>query len=173
MCRATGNEWNAAQAPGVRIAPRGHAMNQTRPKTEYIIIAGCGRLGVHLANQLSRQGHSIVVIDTNDAKFRNLSAEFTGFRLEGDAAELAVLKQAKASEADKVIAVTREDNVNLAIAQIAQTVFQVPVVVARVNDPQREAIFRELGIHTVCPLLLAHDDLLRRFAQPAQEVARR
>jgi trk system potassium uptake protein TrkA len=133
------------------------------PKTEYIIIAGCGRLGIHLANQLSREGHSIVVIDVADAKFRNLSAEFSGFRIEGDASELEVLKQAKTNEADKFIAVTRDDNLNLAIAQIARTVFKVPFVVARVNDPQREAIFREFGIHTVCPLLLAHDDLIRRF----------
>lgn len=133
------------------------------PKAEYIIIAGCGRLGIHLANQLSREGHSIVAIDTTDAKFRNLSSEFSGFRIEGDAAELAVLKQAKTQEADKFIAVTRDDNVNLAIAQIAKTVFQVPFVVARVNDPQREAIFRDFGIHTVCPLLLAHEDLLRQF----------
>lgn len=136
---------------------------QTNLKTEYIIIAGCGRLGVHLANQLSRQGHSVVVIDVNDAKFRNLSAEFSGFRLEGNASELAMLKQAKASSADKLIAVTRDDNVNLAIAQIAHVVFKVPVVFARVNDPQREAIFREFGVRTVCPLLLAHDDLLSHF----------
>ena len=80
-----------------------------------------------------------------------------------------MLKQAKTNEADKFIAVTRDDNVNLAIAQIAQVVFKVPFVMARVNDPQREAIFREFGIHTVCPLLLAHEDLLRHFAEePAQ-----
>jgi trk system potassium uptake protein TrkA len=133
-------------------------------KPEYIIIAGCGRLGTHLANQLSRQGHSIVAIDTDEGKFRNLCADFSGFRIEGDASELALLRQAKADKADKLIAVTRDDNVNLAIAQIAHVVLKVPVVVARVNDPQREAIFREFGIHTVCPLRLANDDLLVRFA---------
>ena len=132
---------------------------------EYIIVAGCGRLGVHMANQLSQEGHSVVVVDTDPAKFQNLSAEFSGFRLEGDAAELAVLQQAKAGSADRLIAVTREDNVNLAIAQIGKVVFRVSVVVARVNDPQREAIFRELGISTVCPMLLASDDMRRRFAE--------
>ncbi|MEX1229628.1 MAG: TrkA family potassium uptake protein [Planctomycetaceae bacterium] len=142
-------------------------MNEKKSETEYIVIAGCGRLGAYLANQLSRQGHSVVMIDVDDAKFRNLSAEFSGFRLEGDASELAMLKQAKADKADKLIAVTRDDNLNLAVAQIARVVLGVPVVVARVNDPQREAIFRELGVHTVCPLLLAHDDLMRRFAATA------
>lgn len=148
-------------------------MSQSKRKAEYIIIAGCGRLGVHIANKLSRQGHSIVAIDTNDAKFRNLSSEFSGFRVEGDATERAVLQQAKTGEADKLIAVTRDDNVNLAIAQIAKGVFNVPLVVARVNDPQREAIFRELGVHTVCPLLLAHDEMLRWFnSQESKQEAR-
>ena len=135
-------------------------------RKEYIVIAGCGRLGVHLANQLSREGNSVVVIDVNEVKFKNLSAEFSGFRMEGDASELEILKRAKTQEAQKLIAVTRNDNVNLTIAQIAQVVLHVPTVVARVSDPQREAIFRELGIHTVCPVLLATDELVRRFAEP-------
>jgi trk system potassium uptake protein TrkA len=142
-------------------------MRSTKSKNEYVIIAGCGRLGVHLANRLSREGHSIVAIDTDVARFRNLSAEFSGFRLEGDASELAVLREAKADQADKLIAVTRDDNVNLTIAQIAQVVFHVPDVIARVWDPQREAVFRELGVHTVCPMLLASDDLVRRFSAAA------
>jgi trk system potassium uptake protein TrkA len=135
-------------------------------RKEFIVIAGCGRLGGHLANRLSREGHSVVVIDVNEVKFKNLSAEFSGFRMEGDASELEILKRAKTQEAQKLIAVTRNDNVNLTIAQIAQVVFHVPTVVARVSDPQREAIFRELGIHTVCPVLLATDELVRRFAEP-------
>ena len=137
--------------------------------SEYIVIVGCGRLGSHLASQLSREGHSVVVIDLYEAKFQKLSAEFSGFRLEGDASELEILTRAKTREADKLIAVTHNDNLNLVVAQIAKVVFHVPTVVARVSDPQREAIFRELGIHTVCPLHLATDELLRRFAQPRSQ----
>jgi trk system potassium uptake protein TrkA len=132
---------------------------------QYIVIAGCGRLGVQLANRLSREGHRIVAIDHDERKFAGLSSEFSGFRLLGDVTELTVLEQAKTHLADKFIAVTRDDNVNLATAQIAQVVFQVPIVVARVWDPQREAIFREYGIYTVCPLILAVEDLLRRFQE--------
>jgi trk system potassium uptake protein TrkA len=142
-------------------------------RKEYVIVAGCGRLGGHLANHLSREGHSIVVIDLNEAKFQNLSAEFSGFRLEGDASELEVLKRAKTSEADKLVAVTRSDNVNLAVAQIAKAVFNVPTVVARVSDPQREQIFRDLGIQTVSPVLLAAEELVRRFAEsPLRETTK-
>ena len=47
----------------------------------YIVIVGCGRLGSHLANRLSREGHSVVVIDRYEATFGNLSPDFSGFRV--------------------------------------------------------------------------------------------
>ncbi|MEZ4529301.1 MAG: NAD-binding protein, partial [Desulfobacterales bacterium] len=61
----------------------------------YIVIIGCGRLGSHLANRLSGAGHSVVVIDRNEDTFSSLSADFSGFRLTGDATQISVLKQAK------------------------------------------------------------------------------
>ena len=61
----------------------------------YIVIIGCGRLGSHLANQLSRVGHSVVVIDKDEAAFKELSPDFSGFRIEGDATQIGVLNEAK------------------------------------------------------------------------------
>lgn len=127
----------------------------------FIIIVGCGRLGSYLANRLSRDGHSVVVIDVNESAFDALSAEYSGFRLEGDATELAVLKQAKVDKADLVIATTREDNVNLMVTQIAKNIFRVPKVMARVFDPKQEEIYCDLNIETVCPTSLAGDVLLQ------------
>jgi trk system potassium uptake protein TrkA len=49
------------------------------------------------------------------------------------------------------LAITSYDNVNLMVAQVAQIVFGVPQVMARVNDPSREAVYREFGIETICP----------------------
>ena len=131
-------------------------------ESRYVLVVGCGRLGAHLASQLSRRGHSVVVIDTNEAKFSSLAVEFGGFRLEGDATELAVLRQAKADRADSLIAVTADDNVNLTVAQVGKHVFEIPEVFARVSNPQRVAISEELGVQTVCPLTLASEDLLGR-----------
>jgi trk system potassium uptake protein TrkA len=45
--------------------------------------------------------------------------------------------------------------VNLMVAQVAQTVFGVPQVLARVNDPSRQAVYREFGIETICPTTLS------------------
>jgi len=127
----------------------------------YIVIVGCGRLGSHLANQLSREGHSVVVIDTNEATFNDLSPDFSGFRVEGDAVHMAVLKEAKLKKADVLIATTHEDNVNLMVAQVARKVFGVPNVLARVFDPKREEVYARLGIETICPTSVAAEMFLR------------
>ena len=121
----------------------------------FIVIIGCGRLGSHLANRLSHAGHGVVAVDSDESAFGNLSAEYSGFRVEGDATELAVLREAKVDKADLVIAATRDDNVNLMVAQVAKAAFAVPRAVARVFDPRREAVYRRLGIETVCPTAVA------------------
>jgi len=135
----------------------------------YVVIVGCGRLGSYLANALSGKGHSVVAIDIDDRAFANLSAAYSGFRVEGDATELAVLREAKMDKADLVIATTHEDNVNLMVAQVAKKAFSVPRVLARVFDPRREAVYRRLGIETICPTSVAADLFLRSVGRQARE----
>ncbi len=127
----------------------------------YIVIVGCGRLGSHLANQFSRDGHSVVVIDKVETTLEDLSSDFSGFRIVGDATHVSVLREAKVKDADVLIATTHFDNVNLMVAQVARRLFDVPRVLARVFDPKREAIYASLGIDTVCPTSVAADLFLR------------
>ena len=127
---------------------------------QYVVIVGAGRLGSILANRLSRLGSSVVVVDRDGAAFDNLSTEFSGFRITGDAAELSVLRQAKLDKADCVLVTTQYDNVNLMVTQVAKTVFQVPRVMARVVDPSRKVLYHEFGVETICPTGLAVDAFL-------------
>lgn len=130
----------------------------------YIVIIGCGRLGSILSNQLSRVGHSVVVIDTDEATFDDLSPDFSGFRVVGDATQIAVLKEAKLKDADVLFAATHEDNVNLMVAQVARKVFNVQHVLARVFDPRREQVYDQLGIETICPTAVAAEMFLLAVA---------
>ena len=130
-------------------------------KELYVIIIGCGRLGSYLANRLSHDGHSVVVIDLDHSALETLSIDYSGFRMEGDATEINLLKQAKIDKADFFIATTGDDNVNLMVAQIAKKLFQVPRVMARVFQPKREKTYLDLGIETVCPTSIAADLLLK------------
>ena len=130
----------------------------------YIVIIGCGRLGSHLANQLSRIGHSVVVIELDEESFNHLSPDFSGFRITGDATQTAVLKEAKLNKADILFATTHEDNINLMVAQVARKIFKVPQVLARVFDPRREEVFNQLGIETICPTSVAAEMFLLAVA---------
>ncbi|MDO4559257.1 MAG: TrkA family potassium uptake protein, partial [Planctomycetia bacterium] len=107
----------------------------------YIVVVGCGRLGSHLANQLSGMGHSVVAIDQEETAFSRLSSDFSGFRITGDATQTSVLREAKVHKASVLIATTHHDNVNLMVAQVAKKIFNTPTVLARVFDPQREKAY--------------------------------
>jgi trk system potassium uptake protein TrkA len=114
---------------------------------------------------MSQDAHHVVVIDKDESAFDRLSAEYSGFRVEGDATEFAVLKQAKIDDADLVIAAAREDNVNLMVAQIARKLFRVRRVMARVFDPQQAEIYRDFGIEAICPTSLAGDIFLQSLGK--------
>jgi trk system potassium uptake protein TrkA len=129
----------------------------------YVVIVGCGRLGSALAGRLSAEGHGVVAIDRDEHAFAGLPPEYSGFRLEGDATEISVLREAKMQKADVVVAATREDNINLMVSQIARRVFEVPRVLARVFDPRREALYRRWEVETICPTGIAAALLLERI----------
>jgi trk system potassium uptake protein TrkA len=133
------------------------------PANWYVIIVGCGRLGASLANQLSSLGSDVVVIDDDEGALRYLSTEFSGFQIVGNASELAVLRQAQIEKADCLLAITRHDNVNLMVAQVAKTVFRVPKVIARVYDPNREQLYGQFGLDTICPTRLTAEAFLGRL----------
>jgi len=129
-----------------------------------VVVVGCGRLGGLLASRLSARGVEVVVIDLLEDAFDTLSPAFSGFRVAGDATELAVLRKARTAEASAVIVTTRDDNTNMMVAQVARQVLGVPQAVARVFDPAREAIYHGLDIATVCPTSLPADVAVDRVS---------
>jgi trk system potassium uptake protein TrkA len=137
----------------------------------YVVIAGCGNLGRRLAEGLSRGGNEVVVMDSKPESLEMLSPEFGGFRMEGDAGDASALLQAKLGNADLAIAATDDDNVNLFFAQSARFLFEVPRALARVHDPSREAVFRRLGVETVCPTSVAADLMLSLSSNATPEEA--
>jgi trk system potassium uptake protein TrkA len=115
------------------------------------LIVGCGRVGSALAKLLDADGHEIIVIDENAAAFKRLGQKFKGHVVVGTGIDYDVLKRAGAATADGFIAVTNGDNRNIMAALIAQRMFKIKRVVARIYDPPRGQMYRELGVETVCP----------------------
>jgi trk system potassium uptake protein TrkA len=143
-------------------------MSHAAHPQQFVLVIGCGRLGSYLANMLSQQGASVVVVDCEEKAFEALSAEYSGFKVEGDATELGVLKQARMAQADIVIGATHEDNVNMMIGQVARNIFHVPRVMVRVLEPRRVDLCRVLGVDCICPTAVAGDLVLQSLAPDAR-----
>jgi trk system potassium uptake protein TrkA len=126
-----------------------------------IVVAGCGRLGSHLASSLSQQGHGVTAIDANAAALEALrTGSFNGRPVGGDATEPSVLRQAGIEEADLVVVAIRADAISLMVAMMAETLFGVKEVVARVSEQERERMYRDLGLAAVCPTVVGGEAIL-------------
>ncbi|MBE6113798.1 MAG: TrkA family potassium uptake protein [Erysipelotrichaceae bacterium] len=129
-------------------------------KDSYVCIIGCGRLGANLGNMLSVQGKDVLIMDKDKNSFRRLSSHFGGLVIEGDGTDLDKLKEVKIQNASSVIIVTNDDNINIMIAQIARDLFGVKQVIARLYDPEREQVYHQLGINTICPVILSVKEIV-------------
>ena len=99
-----------------------------------IIICGAGRVGFTIAKQLSDQGHSITVIDQSSEDIQKIDEALDVKAIVGKATYPSILEKADASEADMIIAVTRNDEINMVICQIAFSIFNIPKKIARIRS---------------------------------------
>lgn len=122
-----------------------------------IIVIGCGKVGATLAQVLASEGHDIVIVDNDRKAFRALRPGFNGITVTGVPIDQDVLKQAGIETADALAAVTPDDNINIMSCQVAKEIFKVPRVIARIYNPEREHVFHEFGLDTICPTNLTVD----------------
>ena len=113
----------------------------------YVLIAGGGKIGANLARSLLRAGQEVTLIEQRRDRFERLEDEFEHVVVHGDATELFVLERAGIQRPPSiVIAATGDDEDNIVICQLAREKYDVPKVIARVNDPRNEQHFDLLGI---------------------------
>lgn len=140
-----------------------------KKEAENIVIIGCGRLGAHIANVMSKERKNLIVIDKDEESFKKLSDEFSGFTIESDATEHDTFILAKIKNSDVVIITTGNDSTNIMIAQITKQIFKVPKVIARIFEPSRVIIYQELGIDTICPATLSAIEFKRLIGEDWSE----
>ena len=99
-----------------------------------IIICGAGRVGFTIAKILSEQGHSITIIDQSSEDIQKIDDTLDVKSIVGKATYPSILEKANATEADMIIAVTRNDEINMLICQIAFSIFNVPKKIARIRS---------------------------------------
>lgn len=113
----------------------------------YVIVVGGGNVGFQLAKRLIAKGHEVLLLEKDPRQAAKLSTAIGDeYTLSGDGCELHVQKVAGFGRADVVVAATGEDEDNLVVCQLAKHKWNVERVVARVNDPGHEDVFKDLGI---------------------------
>ncbi len=112
-----------------------------------IVIAGGGKVGVYIGDDLHRAGHDVLIVevDPDRVALAQRMNEPPGVAwLVADACEVSQLARAEPDKADVVAAVTGDDEDNLVISLLAKQEFGVPRVIARVNNPKNEWMYNEM-----------------------------
>lgn len=114
-----------------------------------LIVVGAGKVGAHLARELRRARHAVVLIERDEERARSVSEETEALCLMGDGTDVRLLEQAEAERADWLVAVTGRDEDNLVACQMARVAFGVQNVLARLNDPRNHRTFDALNVPVV------------------------
>lgn len=124
------------------------------------LVIGCGRAGSRLAHTLSVHRHAVTVVDSDPVALARVADASAITAIRGIGFDHDVLIQAGIQRVDGLAAATGIDDANVVIARLAQQIFHVPRVVARVYEPRNAEIYRRLGIVTVSPLAWGVDRMV-------------
>jgi len=101
-----------------------------------IIICGAGKVGFSISKQLSAQGHSVTVVDQSSEDIKKINETQDVKGVVGRATFPSVLENAGAANTDMIIAVTKNDETNMIICQLAHSLFDVNKKIARIRSQE-------------------------------------
>lgn len=137
-----------------------------------IIILGAGQVGGSLAENLSSEANDITVVDTDDARLRELRDRLDIGVVNGAGSHPDVLMQAGIEDADMLVAVTNNDETNMIACQVAHSLFRTPTKIARVRATAyltNRSLFDNGAIPIdvlISPEQLVSDYIFRLIEQP-------
>ena len=114
----------------------------------FIIVAGAGITGRKITKMLVENHHDVVVIDRDREVCEKVYAETGAMTVHGNAADLHVLEEAGAHQADVVLCLMRGHADNIACALLSRSL-GVDRIVARLRDPHYEQAYKEAGVSVV------------------------
>lgn len=99
-----------------------------------IVIIGLGTIGRTILRSLSREGHTITIIDEGKEKIEKLIEKFDVMGVVGNGASIDIQKEAGVNDADLVVVLTRSDELNILACLVAKKV-GAKNTIARVRNP--------------------------------------
>ncbi len=139
-----------------------------------IIICGAGRVGYTISKLLSEQNHSITIIDQSSEDIQKINDSLDVKAIVGKATSPSVLEKANTNDADMIIAVTKNDEINMLICQIAYSIFKVPKKIARIRsqeylDPKFSGLFNKENLpidYIISPEIEIAKSIQRKLEAP-------
>jgi len=101
-----------------------------------VILAGGGKIGQALAQQLSAEGHDLTLIDLRSQVLEAAQERYDAITVSGNCASMQVLLDAGVSDADLLIAVTGADELNLLCCMTAHGINPNLHTIARIRNPE-------------------------------------
>jgi len=112
------------------------------------LIVGGGKIVYFLARAFFSKGYNVTIINRKREECSWLARRLKATVVFGNATDPQILKEARTSSMDAVLAVTPNDEDNLVICQLAKLNFGIQRTLALVNDPDNEEVFQQLGVST-------------------------
>jgi trk system potassium uptake protein len=100
-----------------------------------VIVCGAGQVGTSVARYLSEENISVSIIDPSIEVLQELN-NIDILTVQGSATYIKVLEASGIAEADAILAVTRSDEVNMLICQIAASLYNTPLKIARIRNQE-------------------------------------
>jgi len=118
-----------------------------------IIVCGAGPVGTGIARQLASEDNNVIVIDSSPEQIQRLNEYLDVSAVVGFPSYPDVLEDAGAANTEMIIAVTTSDEVNMIICQVAHSVFNIPIKIARIrNKSYLDAAWKDLYRHDHLPI---------------------
>jgi trk system potassium uptake protein TrkA len=132
----------------------------------YVVIMGGGKVGLNLASFLISDGHDVTLIESNESLCNNIASELDALVIFGNGTDIKTLEEANIKDADVFVAATGHDESNL-MACVLVKEYNVPKIIARVNDHNHEAAYKKIGVDAVIsPELTAASYLEKLIIRP-------
>lgn len=129
-----------------------------------ILIIGIGRLGASIAARASERGDNVIAIDCDNSAFDRLDDAFAGFKVVGDAADIAFLESdGYLGSCKEAVVTTGDDNVNLFVSHVIAEIYRVPRVFVRFDAPEKSVLVEGIpSIQAIYPFELSLEEFQKQ-----------
>ncbi len=121
-----------------------------------IVVIGCGRFGARVANESSKEGENVVIIDSDPSSFDRLDEDYSGYTVTLDATDISSLsEEGYIKDAYRILIATGDDNVNLLLSHVASSIYGIDEIFVRFNDPSFANLVKGMNIKAIYPFELS------------------